>query len=64
MSSVGFLYLQEVLTQFSKRNGGFYFLADEYLKGRMRKVASVKEFSGQPKTRLTKIVSGNLLLLV
>lgn len=63
MISVGFLYLQEVLTQFSKRNGGFCFLADEYLKGRMRKVASVKEFSGQPKTRLTKIVSGNLLLL-
>lgn len=48
----------------TKRNRGFCPLADEYLKGRMRKVASVKEFSGQPKTRLTKIVSGNLLLLV
>lgn len=62
--SVDFLYLQEVLTQFSKRNRGFCFLAYEYLKRRMKKVVLVKEFSGQPKTRLTKIVSGNLLLLV
>lgn len=62
--SVGFLYLQEVLTQFSKRNRRFLFLAYEYLKRRIKKVALVKEFSGQPKTRLTKIVSGNLLLLV
>lgn len=62
MLSVGFLYLQEVLTQFSKRNGDFWFLANEYLKRRIVKAAS--EFSGQPKTRLTKTVSGNLLLLV
>lgn len=62
--SVGFLYLQDVLTQFSKRNRGSCFLAYEYLKRRMKKVVVVKEFSGQPKTRLTRIVSGNLLLLV
>lgn len=30
MISVGFIYF---LTQFSKRNGGSCFLADEYLKG-------------------------------
>lgn len=64
MFYVGFLYLQEVLTQFSERNGDFWFLANEYLKRRRGKVALVKEFSGQPKTLLTKTVSGKLLLLV
>lgn len=46
MLYVGFLYLQKVLTQFSKRNGNFWFLANEYLKRRIGKVALVKEFSG------------------
>lgn len=64
MLCVGFLYLQEVLTQFSKRNGVFWFLTNEYLKRRIGKVDLEKEFSGQPKTRLTKTVSGKLLLLV
>lgn len=63
MLYVGFLYLQEVLTQFSKRNGNFWFLANEYLKRRTGKVALVKEFSGSQRHVWPRLSQGTFCWL-